>query len=73
MMKTDKRGRLRYTQEQKKTMVEAYQASGLSAPRVAEPDPENQASRSGPLQLIHAKYYSGLLDTNMTNADRDTD
>ena len=35
IMKTDKRGRLRYTQEQKKTMVEAYQASGLSAPRFA--------------------------------------
>lgn len=35
IMKTAKRGRLRYTQEQKKTMVEAYQASGLSAPRFA--------------------------------------
>ncbi len=34
-MKTDKQGRLHYTQEQKKTMVEAYQASGLSVPRFA--------------------------------------
>jgi len=35
IMKTDRRGRLRYTPEQKKTMVEGYQASGLSAPRFA--------------------------------------
>jgi transposase-like protein len=34
-MKTDRRGRLRYTSEQKKTMVDAYLASGLSAPRFA--------------------------------------
>lgn len=35
LMKTDRRGRLRYRPEQKKTMVEAYLASGLSAPRFA--------------------------------------
>lgn len=35
IMKTDLRGRLRYTPEQKKTMVDAYLASGLSAPRFA--------------------------------------
>ena len=35
LMKTDRRGRLRYTPEQKKTMIEAFQASGLSAPRFA--------------------------------------
>ena len=35
IMKTDRRGRLRYTPEQKNTIVEAYQASGLSAPRFA--------------------------------------
>jgi hypothetical protein len=29
IMKTDRRGRLRYTPEQKKTMVDAYLASGL--------------------------------------------
>ena len=34
-MKSDRRGRLRYTPEQKKTMVDAYLASGLSAPRFA--------------------------------------
>ena len=34
-MKADRRGRLRYTPEQKKTMVDAYLASGLSAPRFA--------------------------------------
>lgn len=35
LLKTDKIGRLRYTPEQKKAMVEAYLASGLSAPRFA--------------------------------------
>ncbi len=35
LLKTDKIGRLRYTSEQKKTMVDAYWASGLSAPRFA--------------------------------------
>jgi hypothetical protein len=35
IIKTDGRGRLRYTPEQKKTMVDAYRASGLSAPRFA--------------------------------------
>ena len=35
LMKTDRRGRLRYTPEQKKTMIEAFQSSGLSAPRFA--------------------------------------
>lgn len=34
-MKTDRRGRLRYTPEQKKTMVDAYLVSGLSAPHFA--------------------------------------
>ena len=34
-MKTDRSGRLRYTPEQKKTMVGAYLACGLSAPRFA--------------------------------------
>ena len=35
IMKTDRRGRMRYAPEQKKTMVDAYLASGLSAPRFA--------------------------------------
>lgn len=35
IIKTDTRGRMRYTLEQKKTMVDAYRASGLSAPRFA--------------------------------------
>jgi len=34
IMKSDQRGRLRYTPEQKKTMVDTYRASGLSAPRI---------------------------------------
>ena len=35
LLKADKLGRLRDTSEHKKTMVEAYRASGLSAPRFA--------------------------------------
>ena len=35
ILKTDRHGRLRYTPEQKKIMVDAYRASGLSAPRFA--------------------------------------
>ena len=34
-MKTDRRGRLRYTAEQKETMVDAYLTSGLTTPRFA--------------------------------------
>lgn len=35
LLKIDRIGRLRFTPEQKKTMVDAYRASGLSAPRFA--------------------------------------
>jgi transposase-like protein len=35
VLKPDQIGRLRYTPEQKKTMVDAYRASGLNAPRFA--------------------------------------
>ena len=35
IMKADRRGRLRYTPEQKKSMVDAYLGSGLSAPQFA--------------------------------------
>ena len=35
VLKTDQVGRLRYTPEQKKTMIDANRASGLSAPRFA--------------------------------------
>lgn len=35
ILKADRRGRLRYTAEQKQTLVEAYEASGLSCPRFA--------------------------------------
>ena len=35
ILKTDLSGRLRYTPQQKKTMVDAYLVSGLSAPRFA--------------------------------------
>jgi len=35
IMRSDRRGRLRYTPEQKKSMLDACRASGLSAPRFA--------------------------------------
>ncbi len=35
ILKTDRRGRLRYTAEQKQALVAAYEASGLSGPRFA--------------------------------------
>jgi transposase-like protein len=35
IVKSDRRGRLRYTPEQKAALVEAYQSSGLSGPRFA--------------------------------------
>ena len=35
IVKTDRRGRLRYSPEQKASLVEAYQSSGLSGPRFA--------------------------------------
>jgi hypothetical protein len=35
ILKSDRRGRLRYSKEQKAALVEAYQASGLSGPRFA--------------------------------------
>ena len=35
ILKADRRGRLRYTPEQKQALIEAYEASGLSGPRFA--------------------------------------
>ena len=35
LMKTDRRGRLRYSPEQRAALVDAYQSSGLSGPRFA--------------------------------------
>lgn len=35
IVKSDRRGRLRYAPEQKAALVEAYQSSGLSGPRFA--------------------------------------
>ncbi len=35
ILRTDRRGRLRYTPEQRQAFIEAYQSSGLSGPRFA--------------------------------------
>jgi transposase-like protein len=35
ILKADRRGRLRYTPEQKQALIEAYESSGLSGPRFA--------------------------------------
>lgn len=69
-MKADLRGRLRYTPEQKKTMVDAYLASGLSAPRFATLHGVNyqtlvswikkgkMAGSAGPSQSPHPALWS---------------
>jgi hypothetical protein len=36
IVKSDRRGRLRYSPDQKAALVDAYQSSGLSGPRFAE-------------------------------------
>jgi transposase-like protein len=36
ILRTDRRGRLRYTMEQKQALIEAYETSGLSGSRFAE-------------------------------------
>jgi len=36
ILKTDRRGRLRFTHEQRNAMLEAYDASGLSGPKFAQ-------------------------------------
>ena len=36
IIKSDRRGRLRYTPDQRKALVEACQSSGLSTPRFAD-------------------------------------
>ena len=35
LLKSDRRGRLRYSPEQRSALVDAYQSSGLSGPRFA--------------------------------------
>ena len=44
ILKADRRGRLRYTAEQKQVLVEAYEASGLSGPRFAVSAPRTASS-----------------------------
>ena len=44
ILKADRRGRLRYTAEQKQVLVEAYEASGLSGPRFAVSAPRPASS-----------------------------
>ena len=50
ILKSDRRGRLRYSTEQKAAMVEAYQASGLSGPRFAALHGVNYQTLAGWLQ-----------------------
>lgn len=70
IMKADRRGRLRYTAEQRKTMVDGYRASGLSAPRFAALHGVNYqtlvswikkgktAGPAGPLRPVHPGLLS---------------
>jgi len=56
LVKADQIGRLRYTSEQKQTMVDTYRASGLSAPRFA---------------AHHGVNYQTLAYASMTIGPRD--
>ena len=46
IMKTDRRGRLRYTAQQKQAFLEAFESSGLSGPQFA---------------ALHGVHYQTLL------------
>ena len=59
MMKVDRHGRLRYTPDQRKTMVDAYEASGLSAPRFATLHGVNYQTL---VSWIKKRKMSGLAD-----------
>jgi transposase-like protein len=48
IMKTDRLGRLRYAPEQKAAIIEAYLASGMSAPRFAALHGVNYQTRQPP-------------------------
>jgi|LakMenE01Jun11ns_1017448.scaffolds.fasta_scaffold8769405_2 transposase-like protein len=50
ILKSDRRGRLRYSKEQKSALVEAYQTSGLSGPRFAALHGVNYQTLAGWLQ-----------------------
>ena len=58
-MKSDRRGRLRYSAEQKAAMVEACQASGLSGPRFAALHGVNYQTIAGWLQK--RKWHSAPI------------
>jgi transposase-like protein len=56
IMKTDRRGRLRYSSEQKAAIVEAYQSSGLSGPRFAALHGVNYQTLASWLQSKRSMY-----------------
>ena len=63
ILKADRRGRLRYTLEQKQALIEAYQASGLSCPPFAGRIPI-LLTRKGP------SVYNGLTVGRITGHSR---
>jgi hypothetical protein len=65
IVKADRRGRLRYTTEQKAALVEAYQASGLSGPRFAQLHGVNYQTLASWLQK--RKKASGSLPNPRSN------
>ena len=58
ILKADRRGRLRYTAEQKQVLVEAYEASGLSGPRFA---------------ALHGVHYQTLVSWLKKHRQGDSD
>jgi hypothetical protein len=61
ILKSDRRGRLRYSKEQKSALVEAYQTSGLSGPRFAALHGVNYQTLAGWVSVVRSAMRMGLL------------
>ena len=60
ILKSDRRGRLRYSEDQKSALVEAYQTNGLSGPRFAALHGVNYQTLAGWLQKHKQTAYTAV-------------
>ena len=60
ILKSDHRGRLRYSEDQKSALVEAYQTSGLSGPRFAALHGVNYQTLASWLQKHKQTTYTAV-------------
>jgi len=65
-MKADRRGRLRYTVEQRETLLEAFAGSGLSGPRFAAMHGVNYQTLAGWIQKRKRKGAAGNVSGPLT-------